>query len=144
MSTGWSCIKGLLTPANVKFVMSSESDDQLRSRSEALDVYADAANHPYPIDHDLSIIGFPCQNSSQAGHNAGRTGAVRRVIQAIERMLKDGKGPSMVVLENVWGLYQNHKRVIMRLVRVLKSHGYNALLVHTVAALKVICENNVH
>ena len=38
------------------------------------------------------------------------------------------------------GLYQNHKRVIMRLVRVLKSHGYNALLVRTVAALKVICE----
>ena len=97
-----SCIKELLTPASAKFVMSSESDDQLRSLSEALDVYADAANHPYPIDHDLSIIGLPCQNFSQAGNNAGCTGVVGRVIQAIERMLKDGKGPLMVVLENLW------------------------------------------
>lgn len=65
-----------------------------------------------PERADLAWASFPCQDLSLAGSGAGlkgeRSGTFRPFWRLIEGLLAEGRGPRIVVLENVAGALTSH------------------------------------
>lgn len=64
-------------------------------------------------DHaDLAWASFPCQDLSLAGNGAGlkgeRSGTFWGFLKIIQGLKKEGRKPSMIVLENVYGTLTSH------------------------------------
>jgi DNA (cytosine-5)-methyltransferase 1 len=61
---------------------------------------------------DLAWASFPCQDLSLAGGGAGlggdRSGAFWHFWNLMKALRKEGRGPSMIVLENVCGALSSH------------------------------------
>jgi DNA (cytosine-5)-methyltransferase 1 len=65
-----------------------------------------------PSAPDLVWASFPCQDLSLAGMGAGlkgrRSGTFWPFWQLIQKLKSEGRGPKMVVLENVCGALTSH------------------------------------
>ncbi len=65
-----------------------------------------------PGTADLAWASFPCQDLSLAGSGAGlkgdRSGTFWPFWQLIKRLVREGRAPSVVVLENVCGALTSH------------------------------------
>jgi DNA (cytosine-5)-methyltransferase 1 len=65
-----------------------------------------------PGKADLVWASFPCQDLSLAGNGAGlrgaRSGTFWPFWRLIQRMNREGRGPSVIVLENVCGALTSH------------------------------------
>ncbi len=82
-----------------------------------------------PGSPDLVWGSFPCQDLSLAGAGAGLQGARSGVFwpfwKLIQGLQKDGRGPLMVVLENVEGILTSHGGEDFRtVVDALSDSGY--------------------
>lgn len=82
---------------------------------------------------DLAWASFPCQDLSLAGNVAGlgtadcrtRSGAFWSFWSLIEALADEGRAPSMIVLENVYGvLTTNSGRDFAAICRCLALRGY--------------------
>ncbi|MCA8917319.1 MAG: DNA cytosine methyltransferase [Planctomycetes bacterium] len=66
-----------------------------------------------PGEADLVWASFPCQDLSLAGAGAGlkgnRSGTFWPFWQLMEGLMKDGRAPKIIVLENVCGMLTSHK-----------------------------------
>ncbi len=82
-----------------------------------------------PSSPDLVWASFPCQDLSLAGMGAGlkghRSGTFWPFWQLIQKLGDEGRGPKMVVLENVCGTLTSHEGADFRsLVEALRLGGY--------------------
>ena len=72
---------------------------------------------------DIFHAGWPCQPFSCAGRNRGladeRSGVLHALLQLVER-----RRFKMVLLENVKGLLQRRRPVLLMIVRALRAMGY--------------------
>ena len=80
---------------------------------------------------DLAWASFPCQDLSLAGTQAGlegkRSGAFWGFWKHMLALSREGRQPSLVVLENVYGtLTSNQGRDFVALLDALRAGGYNA------------------
>lgn len=78
---------------------------------------------------DLAWASFPCQDLSLAGSGAGlrgeRSGTFAPFWRLMKGLIAQGRGPRLVVLENVTGALTSHNgRDFSTLVRVLSDSGY--------------------
>lgn len=78
---------------------------------------------------DLAWASFPCQDLSLAGNGAGLRGEHSGTFASFWRLMRgltaQGRGPRVVVLENVVGALTSHGgRDFCTLVRVLSESGY--------------------
>jgi DNA (cytosine-5)-methyltransferase 1 len=79
----------------------------------------------------LVWASFPCQDLSLAGGRAGlrgdRSGTFRPFWRLIERLTQEGRGPTIVALENVTGTLTSHGgRDFRFIIARLASAGYRA------------------
>lgn len=72
---------------------------------------------------DLYHAGFPCQPFSAAGSNCGLEDARGTVIYSILKYIRT-KLPKLVLLENVQGLAQRHRKVLDMILTSLTKAGY--------------------
>lgn len=82
-----------------------------------------------PGTPDLAWASFPCQDLSLAGSGAGlrgeRSGTFAPFWRLMRGLIAQGRGPRLVVLENVAGTLTSHNsRDFSTLVRVLSDSGY--------------------
>ena len=82
-----------------------------------------------PSTPDLVWASFPCQDLSLAGMGAGlkgnRSGTFWPFWRLIQKLKSEGRGPKMVVLENVCGTLTSHNGADFRsLVEALRLGGY--------------------
>ena len=80
---------------------------------------------------DLVWASFPCQDLSLAGNGAGldgeRSGTFRPFWQLVRGMVREGRAPRLVVLENVIGVLTSHSgRDFTSIVRAFAESGYRA------------------
>lgn len=65
-----------------------------------------------PMGGDMAWASFPCQDLSLAGAGAGlkgsRSGTFWPFWNLIKSLVKEGRGPRLVVLENVYGALTSH------------------------------------
>ena len=78
---------------------------------------------------DLAWGSFPCQDLSLAGVgaglNGGRSGAFWPFWQLIQQLCREGRPPSMIVLENVCGALTSHGgRDFAAIASALTDEGY--------------------
>jgi len=78
-----------------------------------------------PLDADVVIGGFPCQDISVNGKGAGvagnRSGLYRAMVQAVETI-----NPKMFVAENVKGLLMRHNKASLdQVLRDFRALGYD-------------------
>ena len=70
------------------------------------------ATQDLPGKPDLVWGSFPCQDLSLAGNGAGlngaRSGTFWPFLQLIRQLREEGRGPSLMVLENVYGTLRSH------------------------------------
>lgn len=66
-----------------------------------------------PMGGDLAWASFPCQDLSLAGAGAGlkgsRSGTFWPFWKLVKSLVEDGRGPRLVVLENVYGALTSHE-----------------------------------
>jgi DNA (cytosine-5)-methyltransferase 1 len=84
-----------------------------------------------PSRADLIWGSFPCQDLSLAGMGAGlkgaRSGTFWPFWERVEILKKEGRAPSVVVLENVCGALTSHNGEDFRsLIRALRETGYRS------------------
>jgi DNA (cytosine-5)-methyltransferase 1 len=82
-----------------------------------------------PGNADLAWASFPCQDLSLAGMGAGlkgsRSGTFWPFWRLIQSLNRDGRRPSLVVLENVCGALTSHDGSDFRLlIEALQAEGY--------------------
>jgi len=82
-----------------------------------------------PGQPDLVWASFPCQDLSLAGSGAGlngvRSGTFRPFWRVIKSMVREGRAPGVVVLENVVGTLTSHQGSdFAAIVRALAGSGY--------------------
>lgn len=80
---------------------------------------------------DLVWASFPCQDLSLAGNGAGlsgkRSGTFKPFWKLISGLVRQGRAPKIVVLENVGGALTSHSgRDFTAIVRALAEDGYRA------------------
>jgi DNA (cytosine-5)-methyltransferase 1 len=78
---------------------------------------------------DLIWGSFPCQDLSLAGAGAGLSGERSGVFwpfwRLVEGLIADGRGPSLIVLENVVGTLTSHKgRDFRAIMKALSGAGF--------------------
>lgn len=78
---------------------------------------------------DLVWASFPCQDLSLAGNGAGldgeRSGTFRPFWHLVKDMVREGRAPKLVVLENVTGAITSHaNNDFMSIVNALVASGY--------------------
>src|SRR6185437_8773300 len=82
-----------------------------------------------PGTPDLVWASFPCQDLSLAGNGAGldgnRSGTFRPFWRLVSGLVKRGRAPRIIVLENVCGALTSHSgRDFTAIVRALVDDGY--------------------
>lgn len=93
-----------------------------------------------PSTPDLIWASFPCQDLSLAGMGAGlnghRSGTFWPFWKLIQKLKAEGRGPKMIVLENVCGTLTSHDGADFRsLVQALGLGGYKCGAIVVDAAL---------
>lgn len=93
-----------------------------------------------PANPDLAWASFPCQDLSLAGMGAGlrgdRSGTFWPFWKLIQKLQREGRGPKIIVLENVCGTLTSHGGADFRsLVRALRLGGYKCGAIVVDAAL---------
>ena len=83
-----------------------------------------------PGHADLAWASFPCQDLSLAGNGAGlkgeRSGTFWGFLKVIQSLRLEGRKPSMIVLENVYGTLTSHEgKDFDAIARSVASEGYN-------------------
>ena len=83
-----------------------------------------------PGHADLAWASFPCQDLSLAGNGAGlqgsRSGAFWGFMRIIQELKSEGRKPSMIVLENVYGTLTSHEgKDFEAIAKSLAAEGYN-------------------
>jgi len=77
-----------------------------------IDDVANLSASDLPGSADLAWASFPCQDLSLAGCGAGINGARSGTFWPFWRLMRDlardGRGPSVIVLENVYGALRSH------------------------------------
>ncbi len=78
---------------------------------------------------DLAWASFPCQDlslaGSQAGLNGKRSGTFWPFWRLVRRLDDEGRGPALIVLENVRGTITSHKgKDFVSLVVAIANSGY--------------------
>ena len=79
---------------------------------------------------DLAWASFPCQDLSLAGNGAGlqgsRSGSFWAFMKIIHELQCEGRKPSMIVLENVYGTLTSHEgKDFEAIAKSLTDVGYN-------------------
>ncbi|HUZ45644.1 MAG TPA: DNA cytosine methyltransferase [Terriglobia bacterium] len=82
-----------------------------------------------PGQPDLVWASFPCQDLSLAGSGAGldgeRSGTFKPFWRLIKSMVRNGRAPSLVVLENVVGTLTSHQgKDFSAIIRAFAGSGY--------------------
>ncbi len=82
-----------------------------------------------PGEPDLAWASFPCQDLSLAGSGAGldgeRSGTFRPFWRLLGRTVEEGRGPTVIVLENVVGTLMSHGGAdFAAIVRAFAETGY--------------------
>ncbi len=93
-----------------------------------------------PGTPDLVWASFPCQDLSLAGMGAGlkghRSGTFWPFWEIIKKLKDEGRGPKMIVLENVCGTLTSHDGADFRsLVQAVRLGGYRCGAIVVDAAL---------
>ena len=88
----------------------------------------DSANLPGHVD--LAWASFPCQDLSLAGNGAGlqgsRSGTFWGFLKLIQELQYEGRKPSMIVLENVYGTLTSHEgKDFEAIAKSIAGEGYN-------------------
>ena len=83
-----------------------------------------------PGHADLAWASFPCQDLSLAGNGAGlngdRSGAFWGFLRLIQELRLQGRKPSMIVLENVYGTLTSHDgKDFDAIAKSVAGEGYN-------------------
>lgn len=83
----------------------------------------------FPGRPDLVWASFPCQDLSLAGSGAGlsgsRSGSFWPFLEHVRQLKKEGRGPSVLVLENVFGTLRSHDgKDFQAIVRSLTMTGF--------------------
>ena len=108
LGEGWQCLfANDFDPGKAKAYRDNWGDDDLVEG----DVWALEASN-LPGQADLAWASSPCQDFSLAGGRAGLTGNRSSAFFGFCRLLadltKEGRGPRVVVIENVVGLLSSH------------------------------------
>jgi len=83
-----------------------------------------------PGHADLAWASFPCQDLSLAGNGAGlkgeRSGTFWGFLKIIQGLKSEGRNPSMIVLENVYGTLTSHEgKDFESIAKSIVGEGYN-------------------
>lgn len=83
-----------------------------------------------PGHADLAWASFPCQDLSLAGNGAGlngaRSGTFWGFLKIIQDLKSEGRQPSMIVLENVYGTLTSHEgKDFEAIAKSIAGEGYN-------------------
>lgn len=83
-----------------------------------------------PGHADLAWASFPCQDLSLAGNGAGlkgdRSGTFWGFLRIIQELRSEGRKPSMIVLENVYGTLTSHEGKDFEVIaKAIADEGYN-------------------
>ncbi len=83
-----------------------------------------------PGHADLAWASFPCQDLSLAGNGAGlqgeRSGTFWSFLKIIQGLKSEGRKPSMIVLENVYGTLTSHEgKDFEAIAKSVAAEGYN-------------------
>lgn len=83
-----------------------------------------------PGQADLAWASFPCQDLSLAGNGAGlkgeRSGTFWGFLKLIQELRAQGRKPSMIVLENVYGTLTSHEgKDFEAIAKSVAGEGYN-------------------
>lgn len=83
-----------------------------------------------PSHADLAWASFPCQDLSLAGSGAGlkgaRSGTFWGFLRVIQELKLEGRKPSMIVLENVYGTLTSHEGKDFEVIaKSIAGEGYN-------------------
>lgn len=83
-----------------------------------------------PERADLAWASFPCQDLSLAGNGAGlqgaRSGSFWGFLRIIQELKSEGRKPSMIVLENVYGTLTSHEgKDFEAIAKSVAGEGYN-------------------
>lgn len=83
-----------------------------------------------PGHADLAWASFPCQDLSLAGSGAGlqgsRSGTFWGFLRIIQELKSEGRKPSMIVLENVYGTLTSHEgKDFEAIAKSIAGEGYN-------------------
>lgn len=83
-----------------------------------------------PGHADLAWASFPCQDLSLAGIGAGlkgaRSGTFWGFLKVIRELKSEGRKPSMIVLENVYGTLTSHEGKDFEVIaKSIAGEGYN-------------------
>lgn len=83
-----------------------------------------------PGHADLAWASFPCQDLSLAGNGAGlkgeRSGTFWGFLKLIQGLKSEGRKPSMIVLENVYGTLTSHEgKDFEAIAKSVAGEGYN-------------------
>lgn len=83
-----------------------------------------------PGHADLAWASFPCQDLSLAGNGAGlqgsRSGTFWGFLSIIQKLKSEGRKPSMIVLENVYGTLTSHEgKDFEAITKSIAGEGYN-------------------
>lgn len=83
-----------------------------------------------PGHADLAWASFPCQDLSLAGNGAGlegeRSGTFWGFLRLIQELRLQGRKPSMIVLENVYGTLTSHDgKDFEAIAKSIAGEGYN-------------------
>ena len=83
-----------------------------------------------PGHADLAWASFPCQDLSLAGNGAGlkgeRSGTFWGFWKLVQNLKKQGRKPSMIVLENVYGTLTSHDgKDFEAIAKSVAGDGYN-------------------
>lgn len=83
-----------------------------------------------PSHADLAWASFPCQDLSLAGNGGGlkgaRSGTFWGFLRIIQELRSEGRKPSMIVLENVYGTLTSHEGKDFEVIaKAIADEGYN-------------------
>ena len=83
-----------------------------------------------PGHADLAWASFPCQDLSLAGNGAGlkgeRSGTFWGFLRIVQELKSEGRKPSMIVLENVYGTLTSHEgKDFEAIAKSVAGEGYN-------------------
>jgi DNA (cytosine-5)-methyltransferase 1 len=127
LGSGWRCLLANdLSPKKAAVYLANFPEQ--RNSFKLCDVAA-LTPSDLPGSADLAWASFPCQDLSLAGNGAGlggaRSGVFWPFIALIERLNDEGRGPSVVVLENVEGAVTSREGTdFTAIVRALSEGGY--------------------
>ena len=98
----------------------------LEARFPGVEIRSDVRDLPdLPSGTEIVTAGFPCQNLSMAGDKTGISGSKSGIVEKLFQLIAR-KGPSIVVIENVYFMLQlDSGRAMEWLVDRFESLGYH-------------------